>query len=804
MIMQKRILLIAGIGILGGANLLAQEKPGVEFVRDIQPVLEAKCLSCHGPEMQESGFRVDARSSLLKGGDSESPAIVAGNLGKSLLFERVTATDPESLMPPEGKPLTKEEIRLFKLWIESGAKMPAKWEQFKRTTSTHWSFQALRVTNPPNITNQIVENPIDAFVLSRLQQSNLKPASRADRRTLIRRVTFDLTGLPPTPVEIAEFVADDSPDAYPRLVDRLLASPAYGERWGRHWLDVVRYADSNGLDENVAHGNAWRYRDYVVSSLNADKPYSQFVQEQLAGDLLSGPDRNERLVATGFLSLGPKVLAEVDETKMEMDIVDEQIDTFGKVFLGLTLGCARCHDHKFDPVTAEDYYALAGIFRSTQTMDSFKKIAKWHEHEIATVDQLKQKTAHDQKIKAKSTEIQTLIKTANKALLASMAKNAKLPAKPEDNYPTPTKAELNKLRDELAALNKTVPVLPSAMGVSDGTVANVKVHQRGSHLSLGKEVPRRFPLVLTSSKEAPIPAKTSGRLQLAKWLTNPRHPLTARVIVNRVWRWHFGSGLVNSTDNFGELGDDPSHPELLDYLAGNLVESGWSIKHLHRLILTSNTYCQTSNSDQVQAHQIDPENRLLWRANLRRLEAEAIRDSVLSVSGSLDRKMGGSQLNTENRKHVFDHTSLDHTKYDSLCRSVYLPIVRNHLYDMFQLFDYTDASMVNGNRGTSTVAPQALYLMNAELVQQSSQAFASRLLTASSGDSARIQLMYQLAFGRLPTVKESTRAKAFLVQFQKAANHQIETPTDSQRIEQLAWSMLCQVVLASNEFVTIR
>lgn len=777
----------------------------VDFVRDIQPVLIEKCLSCHGPEMQESGLRVDVRKTLLKGGDSETPAIIPKQSGKSLLMERVTAKDPDNLMPPEGKPLTRTEIALFKRWIDSGAVMPERFEKIQRTTSDHWSFQPIIRPKVPQLPGDWVQTPIDAFVVKKLNQVQLTPASRADRRTLIRRVTFDLTGLPPTPEDIDQFLADTSPQAYERLVDRLLASPAYGERWGRHWLDVVRYADSNGLDENVAHGNAWRYRDYVVNSLNADKPYSQFVKEQLAGDLLpteNQSERNERLVATGVLSLGPKVLAEVDETKMEMDIVDEQIDTFGKAFLGLTLGCARCHDHKFDPVTAEDYYALAGIFKSSKTMDSFKKIAKWHEHEIPTEPQRIRKREYDKKIDGKNGAIAKLIKTANAALLATKDENAKLPAKPEDEYPEATKTQLKNLRAELAALKKEAPVLPTAMGVSEGEVANVPVHQRGSHLSLGKIVPRRYPKVLALPGQPSIPPDASGRLQLANWLTNPDHPLTARVLVNRVWRWHFGRGLVDSTDNFGELGSDPSHPELLDWLAGQLIDSGWTLKKLHRTIVTSNTYCQSSELVHREviarkARIIDPQNRLLWKANVRRLEAEAIRDSLLAVSGNLDRKMGGSLLNTENRKHVFDHTSKDNTRYDFPCRSVYLPIVRNHLYDLFQLFDYTDASMVNGDRTTSTVAPQALFLMNAEFVQQSADALATRLLETTESDVERIRRLYRLAVGRLPTDAELGRTQSFLARFRQTMNKK-------DMVELKTWSTLCQVMLVSNEFVTIR
>ncbi len=792
----------------GKPSKTVSPKPMVDFAREIQPVLEARCLSCHGPDKQESSFRVDVRETLRKGGDSETPAVVPGQSSKSELIARITAADPGSLMPPEGKPLTEAEIASLKSWIDAGAAMPDRFEQVKRTQTEHWSFQPVRTVKIPASENEWAANPIDAFVLRKLQAAGLQPARMAERRTLIRRVTFDLTGLPPTPEEIASFLEDQSPQAYETLVDRLLASPAYGERWGRHWLDVVRYADSNGLDENVAHGNAWRYRDYVVASFNADKPYALFVKEQLAGDLLPAEDlavRNQRLVATGFLSLGPKVLAEVDETKMEMDIVDEQIDTFGKAFLGLTFGCARCHDHKFDPITHEDYYALAGIFKSTHTMDSFTKIAKWHEYEIASRQEQQQKESFDRQIKTKSEEVNEFIQAANAAVLASKENGAKLPAKPETQYPAETKAQLKKLREELASLEQDAPLLPTTMGVSDGKPGDVPIHLRGSHLSLGKIVHRQVPRVLRLSDQKQIPPDHSGRLELADWLANPKHPLTARVIVNRVWRWHFGKGLVDSTDNFGELGSDPSHPELLDWLAGRLIESGWSLKSLHRLIATSNTYRQSSQADaetSAKAGVSDPENRLLWRANIKRLEAEAIRDSLLSVSGGLDRRMGGSLLNTENRKHVFDHTSKDNTRYDFPRRSVYLPIVRNHLYDLFQLFDYTNASMVNGNRATSTVAPQALFMMNADLVTDSAQALAARVLEHTNDEAERIRRVYQQSLGRLPTIKETQRAQTFLTSFRQSIAG--EEPSDSTQAEQQAWTGLCQVLLVSNEFISIR
>ncbi|MCA9271331.1 MAG: DUF1549 domain-containing protein, partial [Planctomycetales bacterium] len=367
------------------------------------------------------------------------------------------------------------------------------------------------------------------------------PAPRADRRTLIRRATFDLIGLPPAPEEIDAFIADDSPDAWERLIDRLLASPRYGERWGRHWLDVARYADSNGLDENVAHANAWRYRDWVIDAMNRDLPYNEFLRQQLAGDLLTADDpleRNRQVVATGFLVLGPKVLAEVDEQKMEMDIVDEQIDTFGRAVLGLTLGCARCHEHKFDPITQEDYYALAGVFKSTHTMDSFTKIARWHEHELFSEEYNRDKAAHDAKLAAEREKLSAEIAAATDALKQSLGEGASLPAKPEESFPAETRDALQKQRDAIAALEKQAPAPPSAMGVKEGTPCDVAVHLRGSHLTLGQTVPRGVPAALVSDKPLAIASASSGRLETAQWLESRQNPLTARVMVNRVWRWH--------------------------------------------------------------------------------------------------------------------------------------------------------------------------------------------------------------------------------------------------------------------------
>ena len=601
-----------------------------------------------------------------------------------------------------------------------------------------WAFQPPAEPLPVALEDsRWAATPLDTFVIARLEEKQLRPAPPANRRTLLRRLTFSLTGLPPTPAEVTAFLADDAADAFAQVVDRLLASPRYGERWGRHWLDVARYADSNGLDENYAYANAWRYRDYVIAAWNADKTYDQFVTEQLAGDLLPAAAdeslRYERLIATGFLALGPKFLAEKDPRKMEMDIIDEQIDTFGRVLMGLTLGCARCHDHKFDPISTEDYYGLAGIFKSTRTMEHFIKFARWYENPLPGKD------------------------SADKSL--------------------------------------------TALGATEREVVDVPVHRGGSHRDLGVTVPRRFPRVLAGDQQQPFGPHRSGRLRLARWLFAADHPLTARVMVNRLWRWHFGAGLVRTTSNFGTLGEVPENQPLLDWLACRFMENGWSIKAMHRRILSSQTYQMSGRYDAQAAH-IDPENRLRWRWSARRLEAEVIRDALLSVSGTIDLAMGGSLLQIENRKYVFHHSQPDNTRYDFSRRSVYLPVVRNNLYDVFSLFDYADASMINGDRPTTTIAPQALFLMNSDLVFEATEQMAENVLAErvlELGD--RIQQLYLRVYGRPATDREVMRARAFLAQAEAdlAASAGVH-PTG--RLG--AWQLLCQILIAADEFIYLR
>ena len=646
----------------------------------------------------------------------------------------------------------------------------------------HWAFQPVKRPALPVVkAKDWPRNDIDHFILGRLEKAGIRPAPMATSQDLQRRIHYALTGLPPSG-------KIENPKS---LINRLLATPQYGERWARHWLDVVRYADSNGLDENAAHANAWRYRDYVVAAFNADKPYDQFLIEQIAGDRMTAKDaarRRELFVATGFLSLGPKVLAEPDKVKMEMDIIDEQIDTLGKSLLGLTLGCARCHDHKFDPIPTADYYALAGVFKSTKTMESLKTIAKWHENPVATPAEKQLRAKHDALVAAQKKVISAFTDKANAQLLVLL--NAeKLPAKPEEKYPKPTKDELTKLRAALKQIEANPPLLPSAMGVIDGNATELPIFVRGDHNTPAKDKqPRRFPQVLSDGK--PLVGDASGRLALAKWIADKKNPLTARVMVNRVWRWHFGRGLVATTDNFGLQGEKPSHPELLDWLAGWFMDNGWSLKKLNTLILNSATY-RMSTTTSPAALKADPNNVLLSRAPLRRLEAEPLRDSLLELGGLLDKKIGGYVWTFENYKLVFNHTSEDATTYESNRRALYLPVIRNHVYDLFELFDFPDPGTVNGNRADSTIAPQALYLMNSPLVLRATEAMAKDLIADKNLTNAqRAERLYTKIYNRAPSAKETQRAVEFINNF---AQDRVAS-----------WQALAQALVASNEFLYLK
>ena len=781
------------------------------FETKIRPLLIEKCGACHGAETQEADLRLDTFAGFMGGGKS-GPALIPGKPDESLLMSALSYQDLGLQMPPDEK-LPDSEIALLKEWIQRGAPHPESGTTIPVTprrgaidldaARTFWAFRPFQAPEIP--TDGAVDwgqNIIDRLLAINLKKQGLVLNPSADPRTLIRRATFDLIGLPPTPEEIDHFLADKSPDAFEKVIDRLLASQHYGERWGRHWLDVVRYADSNGQDENQGFVDAWRFRNYVIDAFNSDKPFDRLILEHLAGDLMEhDPQDYSPLIATGFLTLGPKVLAEKDEAKMEMDIIDEQIDVIGQAFLGLTIACARCHDHKFDPISTADYYALAGILKSTKSMQSFKVVAKYHEHVLATPEQIQAQADLNQSKQVLQKELDALVTAANTELLKATgaASGAKPPADAEQKYPEETRTKLADLRAQIQKLTDQIHPLPTAMGVQEGTIADTRVHLRGNHLTLGQPVHRGAPEVLLWNGPLEIGEQESGRLQLAQWIVSRENPLTARVAVNRVWRWHFGEGLVASTDNFGLLGQPPTHPELLDWLAADFVQQGWSIKRLHKQIMLSSTY-QLSSQNHPGNAAIDPDNHFHWRANVQRLEAEEIRDALLAVAGVLNPEEGAAVVSVPKWTLVFDHTSKDLTTYDPFRRSIYLPVIRNNLYDGFSLFDYTTSDVTTGSRETSTVAPQALYMMNSPLLLDSSASLAQRLKREiPDDDQARVERLYELALGRPAESHEVQRLLNYLSQFQQA----MQRENNLEKLQDAAWAAACQAILASNEFVYV-
>lgn len=762
-------------------SLLGQESPPVSelefFEKRIRPVLVERCYECHSVESGKAkgGLRVDSREALRRGGETR-PSVVPGELEGSLILEAIRYGNQDLKMPPKGR-LTEGVVADFEKWIKMGAPDPRAEMvagavvgrgQAGEVTTNHWAFEPPKSVTPPEVKKtKWVQSPVDQFILARLKTVKLRPAAPADKTSLLRRVTFDLIGLPPTPTEVDDFLADRSTNAFAKVVERLLASPHYGERWGRHWLDVARYADSNGQDENKVMSHAWRYRDWVINAFNHDKPFDQFIREQLAGDLLpAGSSERETFdqwTATGFLVLGPKMLAEQDKPKLVMDVVDEQIDVVSRAFLGLTVSCSRCHDHKFDPIPARDYYAMAGIFKSTKTMGDLAFVSKWNERLIATA--------------AEKGPFDAWVKRTNELGRAVTATT---------NDPV----RLEQLKAELASLKTNAPPAPPiALAVEEAAPVDLPVHIRGSHLNLAKDtVPRGFVPVLNRFTPPAVPKKQSGRLQLAEWLTHPGHPLTSRVIVNRIWQAQFGEGLVRTPDNFGLRGEAPTHPELLDWLAREFVRGGWSVKQLHRLILNSSTY-QMSTAYSEKSASIDPENRLLWRMNRRRLEAEWLRDGLLAVSGQLDRTIGGSLVNWPNA----EYTPGDNVSATSRRRAVYLPVVRDRVYDLFTIFDFANPSVGVSKRTPTVVSHQALFFMNSPLVKEQSKQLARSLEGAD--ESAKVYDLYRRVLSRPPARSEQKRALAYLT----AARARLSEKSAERDLE--AWSSLVQALFASNEFL---
>ena len=1107
---------------------------GVEFFESrIRPILVENCLECHGEDLDalKGGLDLSSAAGILRGGES-GPVVVAGDPDASSLYRAVTYADKEFAMPPRGR-LSEREIESIRKWIELGAPDPRtsidapaedetvrdSWLDPNGRGRDHWAYRPVVASVPPTIVgDDWSRTEVDRFILADLRTSGISPAPEADPRTLARRAHFDLIGLPPTPDEMAAFLADHDRDpdgAWTTLIDRLLESPHYGERWGRHWLDVARYADSNGLDENTAFANAWRYRDWVVRAFNQDIPYDEFVTRQIAGDLLpESEDRQEtidNLLATGFLSLGPKVLAEPDKEKMLVDLVDEQLDVLTKTFLAQTVGCARCHDHKFDPVPHDDYYAMAGILISTKTMATLNTVARVLERDLAPAAEIETVRRHEEAtevntqalleaneegaahlgaawssrtadvllavsrlettplvreaetaedtnlgvnfdrwgdgvgvlhsvrqeqpqyaeyevqareggpwsirvryasqegrpltVLADDTEVATgacgeatggfsiedlrwetievdlpkgtsrirferngsfphLEKIsfasrdeieAHESELTSIAAREKIDppllarwsealagdsifvawreynaidpdrwaelspkvtaelqarfatdAKETDGvdgrsgatprevpfvrsmvagpppgsleevaerwqattsrvletwerhrteaegdeakqlpdpsletyrrallgddgvlrvgpevapyYPGEIKDRLATLEAEKRELATTRPgEIVKGIAVSEDEPRDLPVFVRGDHTNKREEtVPRGFLTVLAGAMETPpIGEDGSGRRELASWITDPENPLTARTMVNRLWAWHFGRGIVSTPSNFGLRGGRPSHPELLDWLAERFVSDGWSVKGMHRLLMESATYRLSGDPDSL-ALEVDPSNQGWWRREPRRLEAEPIRDAILAAGGNLDLEVGGSLLRSGNFGYVTNDQSNSNERYDALRRAIYMPVIRNDMYSMFATFDYTDPSISLEARPATVVAQQSLFMMNSPMVAAQAESLADRILTEDFvDDAARISFAYEICFARPAEESEIHRAMNFLALIGPTAG-----PTESvdwppaggmgNAAESMidarhhAWRSLCKVLIASNEFIYVR
>jgi hypothetical protein len=953
---MSKLALACAAGALSLSATAQNQPDGVEFFeKKIRPLLAEHCYECHSTgKKTKGGLNLDSREGWMKGGDS-GMTLVPGDPEASLLIKAVRYKDKEFQMPPKRK-LSDTHIADFEAWVKMGAPDPrtggavaAKKEVNIAEGRKHWAYQLPKKSALPAVKDAAwSRTDTDRFILAKLEEKNLRPSADADPVTLVRRIYFDLIGLPPTPEQIDAFVRDyqsavgNRQSTITKLVDQLLASPHFGERWGRHWLDVVRYAESLTLRGFVMK-EAWRYRDYVIGSFNTDKPYDRFLREQVAGDLLpheSIPQRQQQLVATAFLTLGNTNLEEQQKKQLDMDVVDEQLDTIGKAFLGQTIGCARCHDHKFDPIPTRDYYALAGILKSSKTLEH-SNVSKWLEFPLPMPPgEDKEFAAHDKAV----AKLQASIKAAKESANVAIAKQATLPSGALDakvlagvvvddeqakkvgtwtgsrstrtfigdgylhdanegkgaktitfqpdslragkyeirlayspgkaradntpitifsadgektvrvdqrtdppiegrfvslgqfrfeqngagfvivgtegtkgivtadavqfvpveklaevatittdaakkDKPTDVPETLKKLEAELKKLEASGPKRPMFMSVKEENAGDTQIHVRGSVNNLGAKAPRGFLQVASYGAAPKIPEKESGRRELGDWLASPENPLTARVFVNRTWTWLFGTGLVRSPDNFGTTGDAPTHPELLDHLAVRFMDGGWSVKQLVRELVLSHAYQQASvglvGPQLAAGLAADPENKLFWRANRRKLDAESIRDTVLQVSGQLDLAQGGPLLKPG--------TSADYNyKHTDTRRSVYSPVLRNSLPELFEAFDFADPSLVVGKRSDSTVAPQALFMMNHPWVMEQSQSAAQKLLAAKlADDRERVARAYRLVLGRPPTDGEVTLALKFLPAESTASEA-------AKRTE--AWGRFYQALFASVDF----
>ena len=782
----------------------AESQP-VSYAREVKPILARRCFACHGPDAGEGGLRLDNREGALAELDSGLLAIVPEEVESSELLTRVTSDDEFVRMPPEGKPLTEQEVDVLRRWIEQGAEY-----------QKHWAFEPPAKQDPPAVSDANrawVRTPIDAFILSQLEANNLRPAPQADKRTLCRRAYFDLTGLPPTEEQLSEFLADERPDAWERLIDKLLASPHYGERWGRHWLDLVRFAETNSFERDGAKPNAWKYRDYVIRSFNDDKPYDQFVKEQLAGDELDEVTRDS-IIATGYYRLGIWDDEPADPVQSRSDEMDDLIATTSQAFLGLTVACARCHDHKIDPIPQTDYYGLAAFFADVtsyaergdeQTNNQWDLSApdlaaqrqklrekeRLVEREKFSMEEVgvKRMTAPDQR-RSETHEREALVNEKLKQFL-----NASEWALYEE-----TLARLEAAREELRKLSEP----ESAMAL-----ARCNAHPEPTHLNVrgnphvpGEAVEPHFPQLFGTPTPTIPPAaegaRSAGRRRvLADWIASDDNLLTSRVIANRVWQHHFGRGIVRSANNFGELGDVPTHPELLDWLALWLVDHDWKLKPLHRLIMTSSAYQMSSAAD-AAALAADPLNDHFWRFDLRRLSAEELRDATLAASGALNRQLYGPSFYPKLSAEVLATQSKpgdgwgDSSPEQQSRRSVYIFVKRSLLTPLLTAFDFPDVDASCEARFITTQPGQALSLLNGEFANQQAGLLAERVKREAGDDpQAQAARALEITLGRAATDEEIAAGLALMNQLKEKHGRD---PHEALRY----W---CLVALNQNEFL---
>ena len=834
------------------------------FEKKIRPVLVDKCYKCHSEKAEKikGGLTLDTREGVRRGGDN-GPAVVPGDLKKSLLVEAVRYANKDFAMPPQksGGKLPDEVIQDFEKWVQMGAPDPRdgaaqvvkKYDAEK--ARTWWAFQPLKKPAVPEVQDAAwARSDLDRFVLAGLEAKGLKPAAEADKLTLIRRVYFDLIGLPPPQAEITAFVQDKTLEAFAKVVDRLLASPQFGERWGRHWLDVARYAESSGKDANIAFPHAWRYRDYVIAAFNADKPYDQFLREQIAGDLLAAKNDQERAehqIATGYLAIGAKSLNEQNPRQFALDVADEQIDAISQGMLGMTIACARCHDHKFDPIPQRDYYAMAGIFLSTDTRygtaPGFQNRHPTQPLELpagATLPKMavslsaEERGRKEVQLASLKKERDDMVAERMKARLAGTPENAQKGARALRLI-----AEVGALEAELAAFDSSGQPKALAMGTLDrpapgtaagfggtlregirsqifgraaafGTITDSPLFARGEPDKPGEKVPRGFVNALSHGAVPVIPAKTSGRRELAEWMVAPENPLPARVMANRVWHWLFGRGIVESVDNFGTSGQKPANQALLDSLALRLRDGGWSVKKLIRECVLSRTY-QMGSAFAEKSFAADPENTLLWRMSKRRLDAECIRDAILATSqqlqiqppvGSPVALAGEGPVNRPRRGGAEAVVNAA-----TNVRSVYLPIVRDLLPDALDVFDFAEPSLVTGARETTNVPSQALFLLNSTFVATQARLLGERVMASYPGGpnggaaanlGERVTYAYWLVFSRPPDTVERTAAMSFFGKFPAAWSKGDQSTPGLRNAEAstAAWTSFCRALFASAEF----